>query len=65
MIENDKDGFLISNKNQYIKKATQILLKLQFNSVKFNKVKKNLFNKYKLKISENNQVFNNLLELVN
>ncbi len=65
MIENDKDGFLISNKNQYIKKATKILLKLQFNSVKFNKVKKDLFNKYKLKISKNNQIFNNLLELVN
>ncbi len=65
MIENEKDGFLISNKNEYTKKATQILLKLQSNSVKFNKVKKNLFNKYKLKIIKNNKVFNSLLELVN
>ena len=65
MIKNAKDGFLISKKKEFIKKATQILLKIQSNPIKFNKVKINLFNKYKLSIINNNKRFNNFLELVN
>lgn len=65
MIENNKDGYLISNKKNYVRKASQILIKIHLNSKKFNQIKINLFNNYNHKIIENNKVFNNLLELVN